>query len=111
MLEYERKQAPHERGIIRSCLAAGKPYPKAIANAPQLEDGNEFFCTAFLVLGTCRAYELGPIPYTVIRDYGRDLELDEEQLERLIGVITQTDQWLRGEIGAEIQKDRDKANG
>lgn len=108
MLEYERKQAPHERGIIRSCLASGKPYPKAIAEAPTLDDGNEFFFSAFMVLDTCRNYELGPIPYPVIRDYGLELELDEEQLERMIDVISRTDQWLRGEIGAEILKQIEK---
>lgn len=104
MLEYERKQAPHERAIIRQCLATGKAYPKAIANAPELEDGNELFFAAFLHLDTCRRFELGPIPFTVIRNYGMDLEIDEEQLERFVAVIIRADQWLRGEIGAEIQK-------
>lgn len=56
-----------------------------------------------MTLTTCRAYELGPIPYTVIRDYGRDLALGEDQLERLISVITQADQWFRGEIILEMK--------
>jgi hypothetical protein len=61
-----------------------------------------------MYLGTCRAYELGPIPYTVILDYGRDLDLNEEQLERLISVVTQVDQWFRGEIFLEIKNAQDK---
>lgn len=65
-----------------------------------------------MVLTTCRAYELGPIPYLVIRDYGRELDLEEEQLDRLIHVIIQVDQWFRGEIILELNKAQEKpANG
>lgn len=103
MLEYERKQAPLEKGIIRNCLKSGIPYPKAIADAPELEDGNYFFFAAFMLLGSCRRYELGPIPYDIILDYCHKLELDEEQEERMISVLTQVDEWWRGEIWAEIK--------
>jgi hypothetical protein len=103
VFEYERKQAPHEKAIIQNCLKSGRPYPKKIRDAPDLEPDNAFYYFAFSHLDTCRSFELGPIPYTVIRDYAFEYELDEEQIERFFDIIAQVDLWLREEIRKDIK--------
>lgn len=101
MLEYERKQAPHEKAIIRHCLQAGKPYPKKIRDAPELELDELFYYNAFAHLDTCRAFELGPIPYFRMMEYADQFELTIPQAERFIAILTECDIWLRAELRKE----------
>lgn len=109
MLDYGRKQAPHEQVIIRQCLKSGKAYPKAIANAPVLDIGNELYFFAFDQLDTCRLVENGPIPYVTIKEYGLNLEMDDDQLDRFIGVILDVDKWFMEEIQKDIAEAIKKA--
>ena len=63
-------------------MRLNRPYPRAIAEAPELIDGLEFYYWAFRDLATCRNSE-GDVPWTVIEEYADKSELDEEQRELL----------------------------
>lgn len=78
-----------------------KAYPKAIANAPRLEIDETLFYRAFMELNTCRAFELGPIPYIAIKQYCGDLKLTDEQTESVLFVIRQIDLWY---VNYELEK-------
>jgi hypothetical protein len=80
--------------IIRQALSAGRPLPKAIAEAPGLEQGNEFFYNAFVSLNTCRLTDYGGIPWTAVEQYAQRYCIDEEQADLLHGVIKEVDQWF-----------------
>lgn len=86
-------------------MRSGRPYPNAIANAPELLNENVFFYIAFDHLSSCRNYEYGPIPYTAIEDYCNRYCTDAEQAERLLEVVNQVDVWLRDKIITKLKKE------
>lgn len=92
-LLYTMKQAPHEKNIIRQCLASRQPLPDSIANAPELELGMELYYDAFLDLSDDREVGLapGPIPWSVIRDWGLTYELSPEQMDDLFYYVKAMD--------------------
>lgn len=65
------EQGKTEKGIIEACIRERRPLPQAIANAPVLTLGLEFYYTAFLDLTTDRAfgYGEGPIPWSSVERY------------------------------------------
>ncbi len=71
--------------MIRQCMATGKPLPKKIQNAPELEPGLWFYMQAFLELESERhiGLDIGPIPRNAIRDYAIELELTDEEFDDL----------------------------
>lgn len=83
------KQGPTEQRIIKQCMRARKPFPKAIQEAPHLAFGLELYWDAFWDLSTCRAtgFGVGPIPWSAMRDYAVTFELDEEQQEDLYYLV------------------------
>ena len=59
--------------------------PEKIANAPRLQLGLDLYFDAFFDLSTCRpiGMGMGPIPWSVIRDYAETFRLSEEQTDDL----------------------------
>lgn len=80
------------------------PYPAAIANAPQLDEGEQFFYDAFDALATCRNYEEAYIPWTAIRDYADEIELEGEQREDLFTIVRRLDAWFLEWLQAKRSK-------
>lgn len=58
-------------------------------------------------MGSCRNYEGGEIPWTAIREYADEYELDEDQRVIMYNVIRTVDIWFLKEVQARA----DKANG
>lgn len=58
-------------------------------------------------LGSCRQYEGGEIPWTAIREYCDEYDLDEDQRVILNDVIRSVDIWFL----KEIEKRAEKKNG
>jgi hypothetical protein len=57
-----------------------KPAPAAIANAPSLLPGLQWYFKAFLDLSTCRSGG-GGIPWTAMHDWGRIHGITEDAVE------------------------------
>lgn len=91
VLAYEQKQGPHEANIIRQSLRDGRALPKAIQNAPTLEEYNRFYFNAYQELCTCRGYEGGFIPWTAVKTYAEHYSLYDDDFWLLFNIITQTD--------------------
>lgn len=55
--------------------------PEEWQNKPQVPSQWEWIYSAFFDLATCRSvgFGVGPIPWTALRMYADDLELDEEE--------------------------------
>lgn len=81
-------------------MKEGTPLPKKIAEAPTLGLGLQVFWDAFMELSSCRSIGMavGPIPWTAIREYGRALNLDEEQQNMLVVLIRAMDNCYREHI-------------
>lgn len=58
-------------------------------------------------LGSCRNYEGGEIPWTAIKEYADEYELDEDQRVILFNVMRTVDIWFL----KEIQERADKKDG
>lgn len=69
------------------------PLPKAIADAPELELGLDLFYLAFMDLTTCRSmgFGEGPIPWSAVRDYCDEMELEGDQREDMFNHIRMMD--------------------
>jgi len=87
------EQGPVERRIIEQCLRERLPFPKRIANAPELWMGLELFYGAFLDLTTDRpmGWDARPIPWTAIRDYADAYDIRDEQREDLFDLVRAMD--------------------
>lgn len=92
---------------MRQCIRENKPYPRAIADAPDVSPYAELYYFAYIDLGSCRNYEGGEIPWTAIKEYADEYELDEDQRVILFNVIRSVDIWFL----KEIEKRADKKNG
>lgn len=88
------KQGPIASTIIKQALRNGTPIPEAIANAPELMAGLQFYFVAFLDLTSCRSLGMGnegPIWWTAIDKYAGRLELEGERREDLFHYISEMD--------------------
>ena len=67
--------------------------PERIADAPTLALGMELYYGAFMDLSTCRQMGMGPspIPWSVILDYARVFNFDDEQQEDLFFFVRALD--------------------
>lgn len=72
------EQGPTEETIIEQCIRLNQPYPKPIAEAPELGPGLDLFYEAFCALDSCRVMD-GPIPWTAIEQYSNYVGIDEEE--------------------------------
>src|SRR5690606_17697910 len=98
---------PTEQAILRQCIREGRPYPKAIANAPDVEPESELYYFAFIDLGSCRNYEGGEIPWTAIKAYADEYALDEDQRVLMFNVIRSIDIWFLKQIQERAEKSKD----
>lgn len=87
------EQGEVEKLIIDQCLREGIPLPDKIANAPTLLPGLELFFVAFLELTDDRksGMSIGRIPWSVIRMWAKEHDLDEDQTEELHFQISRMD--------------------
>lgn len=83
------------------------PLPKAIADAPELEPGLDLFYLAFMDLTTCRSmgFGEGPIPWTAVRDYCNDMDLEGDQREDMFIHIRLMDTVYLNHRASKVKKD------
>lgn len=74
------KMGPSEAKIIEQCKREGQPLPPAIANAPELYDGLDFFLESYMDLNSNRSGETGYIPWTAVKDYCQFYDVDSETM-------------------------------
>lgn len=79
---YGIEQGEVEVKIMDQCLREKLPFPQAIQNAPELLQGLELFYNGFKDLANDRPSG-GAIPWSVVHEYSKDLELGEEQKEAM----------------------------
>lgn len=92
--------------MIKQAEAFGEEVPEHLANPPELNIGLRIYYEAFLDLSTCRPLGMqeGPIPYTAIVEYFRQLlYLDSEQRWAGVRVVQAMD-------GAYMQYRNDEAD-
>ena len=99
--------------MLRQCIRENKPFPAFIADAPDIEPESMLYYYAFIDLGSCRNYEAGEIPWTAIREYADEYELDEDQRVIMFHVIRSVDIWFLEEMEkkAEANRGRDTNRG
>lgn len=90
---YTLEQGPVEREIIELCYRERRPLPAKIANAPQLLLGLEVFYRAFFDLTTCRqsGMAVGPIPWSQIKLYCDEFDIQDEQRADMFYQIARMD--------------------
>lgn len=93
VLRYRLEQGKSEETILEQARKNNLPIPSKILNAPRLQTGMAFYYMAFNDLSTCRAVGMspGPIPWTAIREYAIQYDLDEVDFETLVIVINHMD--------------------
>ena len=100
---YALEQGPNERRIIEQCLRENRPYPKAIAEAPDLEPDLTLFYLAFWELRTTcnNGFGDGEISWLAMQEYcDRAYVTDEETREEFVDFIRSLDrcyiEWRSG---------------
>jgi len=81
----------------------GEKLPAFILNAPELSEFDVPYFDAYVALDGTRAngFGAGSIPWYAIIQYGNYLELDPEDLEDFIEVITLTDNFVLKKVQEE----------
>lgn len=100
-VQYLLVQGSTERSIIEQAMKTRRPLPKAIADAPQLLLGLEFFWTAFWELSSCRSlgFGAGPIPWSAAADYAITFELEGEDFMDFVYLIRMMDSaWCKHQV-------------
>lgn len=74
-------------------MREGLPLPRRMQEAPELEQGLEFYYHAFWALNSDRPLGFGEglIPRTAVYDYSRHWGLDMEEIEDLMHHIREMD--------------------
>lgn len=74
-----------EKTLIRHARQNRQSLPAPILNAPELNLGLQVYLQAFFDLQADRqsAFSIGRIPSKAIRDYGKDMQFDEDQIDLL----------------------------
>lgn len=104
------EQGPIEKAIIEQSYRLKRPIPDKIANAPELKTGHELYYVAFLELNSCRqiGFSIGPIPWTAIRDYCVEHEIEGEQKDDLFDCVQALDRaymdWYQKELERKSHK-------
>jgi hypothetical protein len=80
VLLYELEFGTSELNMVKQALAMNRPVPTAIANAPRLQVGLEFFYEAYSSLGWYRRSVDGavPLPYETILAFADEHGLEGE---------------------------------
>jgi hypothetical protein len=84
-LLYQLEQGPTEQGLIQMCVRERRPLPQALMNAPELQEGLEFYYLAFMDLTTERSigFAEGPIPWSRIEQWADAHDVYDELREDL----------------------------
>lgn len=83
-----------EKNIARQAILRGEEIPSEIANAPTLDECDEFYHIAFWELNTERQLGMGgvgPIPRSKIVQYANDYNFSYKDREDLVYVIRHVD--------------------
>lgn len=82
-----------EKNIVRQSLRFDRSIPDKIVNSPKLNQGLQLYLEAFFELITERSVgmEVGYIPRSVIIEYARFYEFDDEQTYCLLYIIQYMD--------------------
>lgn len=77
---------------MKMTAADRKPVPSAIANAPSLLPGLQWYFKAFLDLSSCRGGG-GSIPWTAMHDWGRihGITVDAVEFDRFVALVKAMD--------------------
>lgn len=71
-----------------------KALPAHLANPPKLNLLSIYYLDVYNLLGTCRQIGFGaagPIPYTAISQYARDMGIKSDEFESLVYIVTTVD--------------------
>lgn len=82
-----------EQTLVRQAILAGEEIPERIMNAPTLQEGLQFYLTAFFELDSERNHQFGfaYIPWSAIVSYGRYHDLNEDGIEDLVYFVRELD--------------------
>ena len=82
------------------------PIPDKILNAPVLREDLSFYMIAFNDLSTCRAIGMaeGPIPWTAVREYASQYQLDEDEFESMVFIIQKMDSEYLGYRAKQMKR-------
>lgn len=82
-----------ERDIIERCQKNNTKLPEAVANAPKLDFGNQWYFDVWQELSNDRqiGFGCGPIPSSSIRDYGIAEQLTSIEIEDLRYLLRELD--------------------
>lgn len=97
-----------EQKIIEQAVRNRQPLPDAIANAPVLLFGLDFYFRAFMDLNTCRDVGMGrgPIPWVDLNTYADSMDLAGDDKEVFLYLLQKVDdQYL---AWAKTQDDKNK---
>lgn len=90
--------------------AKGAPLPEWYREEPEISEEALFYITAFWELSSCRdfGYSIGPIPWTAIISYAREVGLDSSMRPVFSAVIRELDEaylrWQRDEAKKTTEK-------
>lgn len=87
---YDIEQGKTEELILRQCQQQRLPIPAAIANAPEINLGEDFFLGAYLELSTCRVQD-GPIPWWALVQYAEVHDVTGILFEELMYIVRHLD--------------------
>lgn len=87
---YDFEQGKTEIAILQQCARERLPIPDAIANAPELYHGLDFYFLAYIELSSCRVQD-GLIPWTAIAEYCVAHDLDSEMRDEIFYIVRRVD--------------------
>lgn len=87
---YGLEQGRTEKVILEQCRRDRSPIPDAIQNAPELDQGSDFFLHAYLELSSCR-YSDGPIPWGALAEYAYAHDVNGELLDEMMFIVRHVD--------------------
>lgn len=93
MLAYDLDHGEAEQHVLLAAAREGFPIPAVIEQAPRLLPGLDLFYAAFLQLRTCAAPDL-PVPWTAIREWATEHELDPAQRRAVFHHVRELDRTL-----------------
>lgn len=106
-MKWQHRWGPREDFLAGSTLKTGI-IPPALLNRPTLEDGDEEYVTAFMMLNTRRSSGMGPNPIslTEILAYVQLYEVNEP--ETFVRVMVEMDVVLMGELADDHKRSSSK---
>lgn len=99
-----------EQKIIEQAVKNRQPIPDAIANAPVLLFGLDFYFRAFMDLNTCRATGMGrgPIPWVDLNTYADSTGLAGDDKEVFLYLLQKVDDEYLAWAKTQDEKNKSK---